>query len=219
MASRGGYNFGGSGPRRGGRGGRGGGPPGGGGRGGKFSGGRGAPGEASDVVCRSFLSSGKCTFGGTCRYAHNVMLLKQGPAGPDVAAVKLRGLSLFNGSVMCNDGNKLRILAPSLDPTPAEFVLDGPIDALLVSGSLVFAAFHAAVPGHTAAGSPVAQIRAILVRPGAEPVQWSLTAPGQVFAHRDKVNALDVAVISDDQAPVLFSGSEDGTRAHPIRMT
>lgn len=164
------------------------------------------------MICRHFLT-GECKFGASCRNAHNVKLLKQAQAGPAPGDVKLRGLSMLNATaVVANDGSKLRILSLQLDSQVAEFALEGPVDALLVMGSLVFAASHAPVPGHTAAVSPVAHIRAILVRPGAEPVQWSLHATGQVFAHRDKVNALDAAFVADDQAPVLFSGSEDGAR-------
>lgn len=42
----------------------------------------------------------------------------------------------------------------------------------------------------------------------------TLQAGAMDFAHRDQINALDTAAI-EGQAPVLFSGSSDGTSERP----
>lgn len=125
----------------------------------------------------------------------------------------MHGVAVFpaHDMVVYNDGSKLKFLNAMLQQA-AELPLEGPVTTVLTVGMWVFSAYSSLIPGVSAV--PAGLIKACWMRPGAEPVQWTMTAPGLPFAHRDAVYALEAVFVSDETPPVLFSGSADGN----IRM-
>ena len=87
-----------------------------------------------------------------------------------------------------------------------EIVMDGPVTAILIVGHFLFVGYDAVIPGVTALPAGCLKSYYLAASP---PTEFFLRAPGQAWAHRSEIIALDAATMTEDPSvpPVLFSGA------------